>query len=337
MPACGRSATTAASAELYRALVRVVPRRQVRAPGRHPDPAQQRRATRGSSSRGRHATPAAIVSYDVQVSTDGGAVDDVADEDEGDVRRLARRGRARLRVPGPGASTASGNAGQLERRRRPGTRRPRSRTGGFGRVVRTGSPTGRGPDTAAARLGHARRAARSSRSRAARSRRTASPGTRSREPIREWSPVSFVERGVWIAARSSTAAGQAVPGAQHAPSSTPGSGASTSGRGPRPASARAPPQLAVRAFSPNRDGSEDAHPAALDQHRRAGLADAAASTAPTGRWSGRGVRARRRRGRQAWDWNGAVGGTARQGRPIRAPARRHGRRPDLPRAVGAAR
>ena len=106
--------------------------------------------------------------------------------------------------------------------------------GGFGRVVTDGLAYRTGPGTSAAKLG------------------TLDAGTivaitrgpvsadgytwfEVTQPITEWSPVGFVERGVWIAARSSTVSHVApLPGPQRHARGRRASSASTSG----PAAAR---------------------------------------------------------------------------------------------------
>ncbi len=126
--------------------------------------------------------------------------------------------------------------------------------GGFGRVTQSGLPYRTGPSTSAARLG------------------TLSSGTlvaltsgpvsangytwyEVTQPIRQWAPVSFVERGVWIAVRSSSAT-YVVP--YHAPNTTVVNAGITgfdfAGGGLTGASSAA---VAGRTFSPNRDGSRD--------------------------------------------------------------------------------
>ena len=261
--------------------------------------------------------------------------------DEGDLRRLARAARARATRSASGRATRKGNAGRVERRRRPGTPRPSLATGGFGRVVRRRA---RLPRAARARRDAARHARRGH------DRRDhARPGRRRRLHLVRGHPAdprvdarsSFVERGVWIAvARSSTPTYVvAVPGAQQHDASTPGSGgldfgasgaATALGTSARPA--RGPRVLAQRRRLRGR------HPAALDERRRAmDSLVAARPPARRQRWSGTRTSVPARAGGQAWDWNGTVGGRRVARRALRAPARRDGRRPDLPRALGAAR
>ncbi len=127
--------------------------------------------------------------------------------------------------------------------------------GGFGRVTTDGLAYRAGPDTSAARLGRLRAGTIVAITRGP----VSADGYRWFEitqPVREWSPVSFVERGVWVAASSATRVHVA---AYRAPNSTRvaaalsgldfGTGSSAVGTG------RA--AVAARAFSPDGDGSRD--------------------------------------------------------------------------------
>jgi spore germination protein YaaH/flagellar hook assembly protein FlgD len=134
---------------------------------------------------------------------------------------------------------------------------PRLR-GGFGRVTRDGLSYRTGPSTGAARLGSLKAGTIVALTRGP-IYRDGYTWYEATQPIREWSTVSFAERGVWIAvAKGSTRFVVAVTapnativkagirqldfGASGSPSAV-GTGAAA---------------VAARAFSPNRDGSEDA-------------------------------------------------------------------------------
>ena len=194
-----------------------------------------------------------VVSYDVQVSVDGGAwtpwlagttsTSDVWLGDDGS--GYAFRVRAR---------DSKGNTGawNVTSRWDPA---PTLAKGGFGRVITDGLAYRTGPDTSAARLGSLPAGTIVAVTRGP----VQADGYRWFEvtqPVRQWSPVSFVERGVWVAAASST---REHITAYRAPNSTRvtagitdldfGSGASALGSG------RA--AVAARSFSPDRDGSQD--------------------------------------------------------------------------------
>ena len=210
---------------------------------------------------------------------------------------------------------------------------PSLATGGFGRVVKAGLAYRAGPDTSSAKLGTLRADTIVAITRGPVSK-DGFAWYEVTEPIREWSPVSFVERGVWIAARSSS---QTFVRPYRAPNSTTvdaglrrldfGSGSAT-GVGTGSA------QVAARAFSPNGDRSRDAirlrwtNTVALDS-----------LVLRVYRTNGTLVGSRavpdKRAGAQAWDWNGTVNGKVvkdgryvlqlvgtRGGRTFRAPSAR---------------
>ena len=192
----------------------------------------------------------AVASYDVQASTDGGAwttwltgtraTSDVWLGDDG-------HGYAfRVRATDTKGHVGAWNVVSVH------AATPSIVVGGFGRVVTDGLSYRTGPDAAAGKLG------------------TLSAGTivaitrgpvsadgytwyEVTQPIEEWSPVSFVERGVWVAVRSSTTTNVT---AYRAPNSTVvdaglrdldfGAGGAT-GTG----------KAGLRAFSPDGDGSGD--------------------------------------------------------------------------------
>ena len=192
--------------------VGVVPRRQVRAPGRHPDARHRagRRGVRRLVAGARHQQHRLVRRPGLGRRRPMGRV---AHEDPRPVRGLARLRRPRLRVPRP-RGRQQGQRRQLERGLALGRRAQRWRTAGSGGSSRTAS-----------RIAAARTPRRPSWERS--SADTIVAITRGpvssdgyswyevTEPIREWSPVSFVERGVWIAAKSSSdTIGQALPRAQ---------------------------------------------------------------------------------------------------------------------------
>ena len=241
--------------------------------------------------------------------------------DEGDVRRLARARRPRLRVPRPGARP-QGQRGLVERGVDLGRHAVARRAAGSGASSPTAWRTAAAPT-------------RTRRSWARSKAGTIVAITRGpvradgftwyevTQPIREWSPVSFVERGVWIAAEVSTHDASSPTRAQQHDRRRRDPAASTSGRAaPRPRSARRPRPLAVRAFSPNGDGSEDAIRLRWTNARRLRLARRSASTAPTARSSAsRSVPALARR-RPGVGLERPVGGTRRAGRALRPAAGR---------------
>ena len=194
----------------------------------------------------------AVASYDVQVSVDGGAWAawiTATKVTSGvwlgkDGHTYAFRVRAtdsKGNVGGWNVTSASAAAAVLTR-------------GGFGRVTLDGLAYRAGPGTSSLKMGTIPAGTIV----ALTSGPVASGGYtwfEATEPVREWSPVSFVERGVWIAVGSSTAT-YVVP--FHAPNATVvdagitglGFGA-TGGTGP------AAVAVSARTFSPNGDGAQD--------------------------------------------------------------------------------
>jgi flagellar hook assembly protein FlgD len=248
----------------------------------------------------------AIASYDVQASIDGGAWTAwlTGTKATSDVW-LGRDGHGyAFRVR---ARDAKGNLGSWNVTAT-WTASPTLAVGGFGRVRIDGLSYRSGPDTTAQKLG------------------TVDTGTivavtggpvasggytwwEVTQPIREWGPVSFVERGVWIAGSNATTT---FVGPYRAPNTTSvgaglkdfgfGYGTSAGSIGSTPAA------RAARAFSPNGDGSGDAlrirwtSAVALDGltlkvFRSDGTA------LGTGAVSGLGA------GAHTWDWDGRVGGS----------------------------
>jgi spore germination protein YaaH/flagellar hook assembly protein FlgD len=196
----------------------------------------------------------AIRSFDVQVSVDGGdwtdwllatkATSEVFSGSDG--HGYAFRVRAR---------DAKGNAGAYLTRQ-VWTATPELAPGGFGRVTRDGLAYRSGPGTETARLGSL-----PDNTIVAITRGPVSEDGYTwyevTQPIREWPPVSFVERGVWIAAAkgsdsfvkpyrspASTRVDAAIRNLDFGPDGATGTGPGASA-------------LAVRAFSPDADGSED--------------------------------------------------------------------------------
>lgn len=244
----------------------------------------------------------AVAGYDVQVSADGGAwtpwltgtraTSDVWLGDDG-------RGYAfRVRATDTKGHVGTWNVASVW------NATPSIAVGGFGRVVTDGLSYRTGPDTAAARLG------------------TLAAGTivaftggpvsadgytwyEATQPILEWSPVSFVERGVWLAVSSSSVTHVT---AFRAPNSTivdAGLRDLDFGAGGATGADRA----ALRSFSPNGDGSGDAlrlswtttiamDNMALNVYRSDGTLF---GTQPLSTLSP---------GAHTWDWDGKFGGTA---------------------------
>ena len=213
-----------------------------------------------------------VVSYDVQVSTDGGAWRPwlTATRATSDVWLGADGHGYAFRVR---AVDSKRNAGAVERGRHLG----RDARAGDGRLRargqgRAGLPRGSRHQLGQAR--HARGRTRSSRSRAARSRRTASPGTRSRSRsasgrrCRSSSAASGSRRG----RRRRPSSGRT--GRRTRPPSTPACADLDFGSGPATGVGTGAPQLAARAFSPNGDHSRDAIRLRWTQHPRPRLAHA---------------------------------------------------------------
>jgi spore germination protein YaaH/flagellar hook assembly protein FlgD len=195
-----------------------------------------------------------VRSYDVQVSVGGGrwslwlaGVTKTADVWPGaDGHSYAFRVRA---------TDAKGNVGAWNVTTTSATPPSSLSAGGFGRVTLDGLAYRTGPSTSAARLGSLPAGTTVA--------LTAGPVAadgytwyEATQPIREWPPVSFVERGVWIAVKSSGAT-NVVP--VHAPNTTIVDAGITGfdfgGGGLTGSSAAA---VAGRTFSPNGDGSRDA-------------------------------------------------------------------------------
>ncbi|HKF86127.1 MAG TPA: FlgD immunoglobulin-like domain containing protein [Candidatus Limnocylindrales bacterium] len=197
----------------------------------------------------------AIASYDVQVSTNGGAwrtwlantkaSSNVFQGRTGVGYAFRVRARDRRGSVGSFGTAASWSA------------RPSIRVGGFGRVLRDGLGYRSRPDTSARRLGTIKAGTIVAFTRGP-IRADGYTWYEVTQPVRQWPPLSRVKRGVWIAVRKGSRPYVAASGA---PNSTTvragirgldfGAAGTASGLGP------GAPQTAVRAFSPNRDGSED--------------------------------------------------------------------------------
>ena len=243
----------------------------------------------------------AVASYDVQVSIDGGAwASWLTGTRSGSDVWLGDDGHGyafRVRATDTKGHVGAWNVASVY------DATPSLAVGGFGRVVTDGLSYRTGPDTAAAKLG------------------TLTAGTivaltagpvaadgytwyEVTQPIVEWSPVSFVERGVWVAVRSSTTTHVT---AYRAPNSTivnAGLLDMDFGAG----GAIGADRRALRAFSPDGDGSGDAlrirwtttvalDGLALNVHRTDGTL--------VGTRSLSGLTT----GAHTWDWDGKIGST----------------------------
>jgi len=194
-------------------------------------------------------------SYDVQVSVDGRGwspwltrVTRTADVWLGaDRHRYAFRVRAR---------DARGNVGPWSVSSTPVSASAPARlaVGGFGRVALNGLAYRAGPSVSAARLGSLPAGTLL----AVTAGPVAAGGFTWFEvtgPIREWAPVSFVERGVWVAARTPSA--QAVVPAAAPNATLVDAGITGFGFGAGGLVGTSPAAVAARRFSPNGDGSRD--------------------------------------------------------------------------------
>jgi spore germination protein YaaH/flagellar hook assembly protein FlgD len=194
----------------------------------------------------------AVVSYDVQVSVDGGAW-------AAWLTATKTTSGVWLGTDGHGyafrvrATDAKGNVGAWNVTSRSAATTSLA-AGGFGRVTLDGLAYRAGPGTTSLRMG------------------TIPAGTivaltsgpvaaggytwfEATEPVREWSPVTFVQRGVWIAVASPTATYVVpvqAPNATRVDAGIVGLGFGASG-GTGPAAAA----VVSRTFSPNGDGARD--------------------------------------------------------------------------------
>ncbi|MEO5966083.1 MAG: FlgD immunoglobulin-like domain containing protein [Candidatus Limnocylindrales bacterium] len=184
---------------------------------------------------------------------------------------------------------------------------PSLKVGGFGRVTLDGLGYRTGPDTAAAKLG-------------AMPAGTIVAFTRGpvtadgytwyelTQPIREWSPVSFVERGVWVAVASSSASyvkPWQAPNAALVDAGIRGmdfGSAATTGVGTGASAS------AVRAFSPDGDGSEDSVRIRWTNSMAMDALEVNVYRA-NGTLVGSRAVADLSAGAHRWDWNGQVNGS----------------------------
>jgi spore germination protein YaaH/flagellar hook assembly protein FlgD len=191
--------------------------------------------------------------YDVQVAVDGGAWKPwiTGTRETSDVWLGADGHAYAFRVR---ASDTKGNVGSWNVSSTASVAPPSLAAGGFGRVTLDGLAVRSGPSTSATLLG------------------TLSAGTvvalmsgpvsangstwfEVTQPIAEWAPVSLVERGVWIAVRTSSAV-NVVP--FHAPNATVvDAGISNFDFGAGGLTGSSQAAVAGRTFSPNGDGSRD--------------------------------------------------------------------------------
>jgi len=247
----------------------------------------------------------AIASYDVQASVDGGGWTTWLSDTRktSDVWLGADGHGYAFRVR---ATDSKGNAGRWNTTSR-WSSSPSLEVGGFGRVRADGLSYRAGPDTSAALLGKL-------------SKGTILAVTRGpvqsdgytwwevTQPIREWGPVSFVERGVWIAGSSSSST---YVTAYRAPNSTTvdaGLRGLDFGSGSTSAVGTGKAARAARRFSPNGDGSGDTltlrwtNTLAMDSitlkvYRSSGALVGTRTVTATGK------------GAQTWSWNGRAGGS----------------------------
>lgn len=195
----------------------------------------------------------AVRSYDVEVSVDGGPWTPWFTHTKATTNVwLGADGHSyAFRVR---ATDAKGNVGAWNVSTTSASTPGRLAVGGFGRVTLNGLAYRTGPSTSAARLGSLPAG-----TLVALTSGPVSAGGYTwyevTQPVRQWTPVSFVERGVWIAVGWSSAA-YVVP--YHAPNTTVVNAGITGfdfgGGGLTGASSAA---VAARTFSPNGDGSED--------------------------------------------------------------------------------
>jgi len=247
-----------------------------------------------------------VASYDVQVSADGGAWNDwlLATTATSDVYPGRDRHGYAFRVR---ARDTKGNVGAYLTSQ-VWTATPTLASGGFGRVTKDGLAYRSGPGTNTATLGKlpAGTIVALTRGPVSANGYTWYEVT---QPIREWPPVSFVERGVWIAVASSSA--RYVKPYRSPASTTVDAGITGLDFGPATdgsALGTTPEALAARAFSPNGDGSEDGlrlrwtnqvalRSLALKVFRTDG--SAVGSVAVPGLAAGA----------HGWTWNGVAGGS----------------------------
>ena len=246
-----------------------------------------------------------IVAYDVQVSRNGGAWEAwlTGTKATSDVYLGAHGAGYAFRVRAKDSKGHLGSWNVVST----WSESPALKPGGFGRVAIDGLSYRTGPDTSAAKLG-------------ALDAGTIVSVTRGpvsadgyawyevTQPVKEWSPVSFVERGVWVAASNSSTT---FIKAYRAPNSTTvkaGIRDLDFGSGSKSAVGSATAAVAARAFSPNGDGSKDTlklrwtngvamESLTLNVYRTDGSLAGSRSVPDRGA------------GAQSWSWDGKIGGT----------------------------
>jgi spore germination protein YaaH/flagellar hook assembly protein FlgD len=199
------------------------------------------------------ADVSAVASFDVQVASDGGAWTPwlTATTKTTDVWLGADGHVYAFRVR---ATDVKGNAGAWNVTSVAGKAPSSLAVGGFGRVTLDGLAYRTGPTTSAAKLGSLPAGTVVA--------LTAGPVSADgatwyevTQPIREWTPVSFVERGVWVAVKTSTATNVAP---FHAPNATlVDAGIAGLDFGSGGLTGTTPNAVAGRTFSPNGDGARD--------------------------------------------------------------------------------
>ncbi len=245
------------------------------------------------------ADVSAVANYDVQRSTDGGAWTPwlTATRSTSAVWLGADGHTYAFRVR---ATDAKGNAGTWNVTVATTAAGSIAR-GGFGRVTLNGLAYRTGPATSAAPLGSLAAGTVV----AFTSGPVASGGYtwwEVTQPIRDWSPVSFVERGVWIAVGNGSTS---YVSPYHAPNTTIVQ-AGIAGLDFASGGATGAAHVSARTFSPNGDGSRDAlrlrwtNAVAMDSmtlnvYRADG---SLAGTAPVSAVAA---------GARTWDWNGRIG------------------------------
>ena len=246
-----------------------------------------------------------IASYDIQVSVDGGGWHTWLSK----TRRTSevypgRDGKAyafRVRATDSKGHTGSWNVSSTYKKT------PTLAVGGFGRVVRDGLSYRAGPDTSARRLGSLPTGTIVAITRGP----VSADGYKWYEvtqPIREWSPVAFAERGVWIATSTSSTTLVKPWRAPNATIIDAGIRGFDFGSPKASSVGTASAQVAVRTFSPNGDGSEDS--VRLRWTNTVAMRNLVLKVYRTnGSLVGSVSVPKRASGAQAWYWNGKIKGT----------------------------
>ncbi len=248
----------------------------------------------------------AVASFDVQASVDGGPW-------TAWLTHTPKTEDVWLGVDGHGyafrvrATDSKGNAGSWNTTST-WSSSPTLAVGGFGRVKLDGLTYRAGPRTSAVRLGTL-------------SRGTIVAVTRGpvrsggytwwevTQPIREWGPVSFVQRGVWLAGSSSSATYLVAYRAPNSTTVDAGLRRLDFGPGGPTAIGDSSSTVARRAFSPDGDGSGDTL-----ELRWTNAVAMDSLTLKVYRTNGTLVGTRHvsstARGTRTWSWNGRAGGSA---------------------------